>query len=90
MDLIEDFLKYYNECDIVDQIQVVWSDQENKPPLDWIPRYKKDKVIFEEHHNNSLVNRFRCISPLHTEVRNINRYLLTLVASFIMIGCFIY
>jgi hypothetical protein len=32
LDLIEYFLEYYSTCDVVAQVQVVWSDQVNNPP----------------------------------------------------------
>ena len=44
-DLLEGFLKYYTaekrmkECALLKEITVVWSDTENKPPLDWEKTY---------------------------------------------------
>lgn len=47
---------------------MVWSDQENDAPLHWLSRYPKNKVVFEIHKTNSLNNRFKKITPVHTEV----------------------
>lgn len=57
LDLLEKTLDYYTKCDFVSQIQIIWSDQQNKPPYKWVNTYG-DKVIFEEHPNDSLNNRF--------------------------------
>lgn len=55
---------------MVQQLQVVWSDQENKPPMDWLDKYSpnSDKIVFEVHDANSLSNRFIAVLPIHTEV----------------------
>lgn len=56
---------------MIEEIQVVWSDQKNKPPLDWLKKYHPQKVLFEIHGNNSLTNRFKPKHPIKTEVRSI-------------------
>ena len=51
----------------VKEIQVVWSDQDSRPPIKWLSKYPKDKVTFEVHDTNSLNNRFKAIIPVRTE-----------------------
>lgn len=63
----------YAKCESVKQVQVVWSDQQNSPPQDWISKYPEGKFVFEIHNNNSLSNRFRPRIPVPTEVRLITR-----------------
>ncbi len=65
LDLLEGFLEYYKLCPVIEQTQVVWSDQEETPPLAWLNKYPN--VIFEQHKTNSLNNRFRPLQPLPTE-----------------------
>lgn len=67
LDLLEFFLDYYKTCDVVNQIQVVWSDQQNKPPLDWLSKYPNGKVVFEVHAKNSLNNRFIPLQEIRTD-----------------------
>jgi len=67
LDLLKFFLDYYRTCKVVRQIQVVWSDQENKPPVDWLEGYEAGKVIFEVHDKNSLSNRFVALQGIPTE-----------------------
>lgn len=68
LDLLEGFMDYYATCDIVGQVQVVWSDLENKAPMDWLKKYPEGKYAFEIHTTNSLSNRFRPLIPVDTEV----------------------
>ena len=71
LDLLKEFLKYYEDCDIVEEIQVVWSDLASKPPSDWTRKYLKS--VFEIHLvNNSLTNRFIPLMPIKTEVMKIS------------------
>ncbi len=69
--MLEQFLKYYHVCPLVNQIQVVWSDTKESPPMGWLKEYNKgsgsEKVVFEVHKNNSLSNRFRPLIPIPTE-----------------------
>lgn len=71
--MLEQFLDYYHHCPLIKQIQIVWSDTKNDPPLNWLSQYnqkntnKEDKVVFEIHKNNSLSNRFRPLIPIPTE-----------------------
>jgi CTP:phosphocholine cytidylyltransferase-like protein len=67
LDSLEIFLDYYATCDVVKQIQVVWSDQENAAPLAWTEKYPDTKVLFELHKNNSLSNRFRPLTEILTQ-----------------------
>lgn len=68
LDLLKIFLDNHSNCDVVDQIQVIWSDPDNndKIPNNWLTLYPKDKVIFEIHDNNSLNNRFKPLHEIHT------------------------
>ena len=68
LDLLGIFLEHYHKCQNVRQIQIIWSDQESTPPLEWLNKYPKDKVVFEVHRNNSLNNRFQNLIPITTEV----------------------
>lgn len=67
LDLLEFFLDYYKTCDTVKQIQVVWSDQQNKPPLGWVLKYPEGKVLFEVHAKDSLNNRFVALHDIPTD-----------------------
>jgi len=67
LDLLETFLDYYKTCNVVKEIQVVWSDQRDKPPTDWFSRYPAGKVLFEVHDKDSLNNRFVPLLKLSTE-----------------------
>lgn len=64
-DLLQIFLKSFNDCPVVEQIQVVWSDTKSSPP-GFIRDYKR--AVAEIHHNNSLSNRFIPLLPISTEV----------------------
>jgi hypothetical protein len=66
LDLLEIFLDSHAHCSVVDEITVVWSDLQNKAPLDWQEKYPKDVVKFEIHDKNSLNNRFYPLSPIRT------------------------
>jgi len=69
LDLLEVFLDYYTShtCKkVIKQIQVVWSDQENKPPVSYLKKYPSPKVQFEQHDTNSLSNRFRALLDVPT------------------------
>lgn len=55
---------------ILDKIQIVWSDIENKPPLDIVTKYEHNsRVYFEIHPTNSLSNRFKLLDAksIHTD-----------------------
>jgi glucuronyl/N-acetylglucosaminyl transferase EXT2 len=67
LDLLDFFLDYYKSCDAIKQIQVVWSDQESKPPTEWLSRYPQGKVLFEVHSKDSLNNRFIPLQEVPTE-----------------------
>jgi hypothetical protein len=68
-DLLKKFLKHYNECKVVNQIQVIWSDQENKAPIEWLQYYPENRVIFEIHDKDSLNNRFIALKVIPTMVK---------------------
>jgi hypothetical protein len=61
-------MDYYKTCDVVKQIQIVWSDQVNAPPPEFSQNYPKDKYLFEIHKTDSLSNRFRVLDSVPTEV----------------------
>lgn len=66
-DLLKRCVDHYATCDCVSEIQVVWSDQENKPPhLDLFEEEARAKVAFEVHDTNSLNHRFNVTSTLAT------------------------
>lgn len=79
LDLLEVFVDYYlgkasngksskKSCDLVKQIQVVWSDIDNIPPKSWIEEYGKDnRLVFETHEKDSLNNRFMPTEKITTE-----------------------
>jgi hypothetical protein len=71
LDLLEFFLDYYKTCAAVKQIQVVWSDQRDKPPVDWLSKYPTGKVLFEVHDKDSLNNRFVPLQEIPTETMRI-------------------
>jgi hypothetical protein len=68
LDLIKGFMDYYKTCSVIRQVQIVWSDQVNSPPHDWLSSYPKDKYVFEVHKTDSLSNRFRALGGVPTEV----------------------
>lgn len=70
--MLKVFIESYAKCDAVKQVQIVWSDQENSPPQDWIAKYPEGKFMFEVHKENSLSNRFRPLVDVPTEVRCID------------------
>ena len=61
-------MKYYDKCETVKLVQVIWSDQLNKAPIEWLKTYSKGKFEFEIHSNDSLSNRFRVLKGIPTEV----------------------
>lgn len=66
-DLLKKSAEHYASCTCVGQIQVVWSDQENKPPrLELFREEARAKIAFEVHDTNSLNHRFNVTSPLDT------------------------
>eukprot|EP00903_Cladosiphon_okamuranus_P009563 g9105.t1 len=68
-DLLKRSAEHLASCDCVDQIQVVWSDQQNAPPgMDlFADERTRRKVRFEVHDTNSLNHRFNATSPVGTE-----------------------
>lgn len=68
LDLLETFLEHYKKCENVKQIQVIWSDQDSKPPIAMMDKYPMNKVAFEIHDSNSLNNRFHILLNITTEV----------------------
>ena len=72
--MIKYFMDYYETCDTVRRIQIVWSDQKNSPPPEWLDHYAKDKYVFEMHNTDSLSNRFRVLDNVPTEVSTIIVY----------------
>ena len=68
MDLLEYFLEYYATCEVVEQVQVVWSDPGNKAPVEWLNRFPGGKYLFEIHTTNSLNNRFKPLQDIPTQV----------------------
>lgn len=83
LDLLEGFLEYYKDCPYIEETQVVWSDQDEKPPYALYPKDSYPNVFFEEHTINSLNNRFRPLRGIPTEVRlnsgTLCNFLLTLL-----------
>jgi hypothetical protein len=66
LDLLEIFLDSHANCDVVEEITVVWSDQLNPAPLDWERKYRADVVKFEVHSADSLNNRFLPLQEIRT------------------------
>lgn len=67
-DLLKRSAEHLASCDCVGQVQVVWSDQENRPPpLDFFAEETRKKVYFEMHDTNSLNHRFNITSPVTTD-----------------------
>lgn len=71
-DMLKIFLDHYTKCPIISRIQVVWSDQVNSPPLDWLVGYPNGSVVFEIHRKDSLIARFSPLSPIKTNVRRLH------------------
>ena len=85
-DLLKPFVEHFAQCDVVREIQVVWSDQENEPPglgmFDLPKRHgghrkgggaRGPSVVFERHTTDSLNNRFLPTIAVPTEVRDRSR-----------------
>lgn len=67
-DLLKRSAEHLASCDCVGQIQVVWSDQENRPPdLELFEKEARSKIHFEVHDSNSLNHRFNVTSPMNTD-----------------------
>ena len=76
LDLLKLFLDYYlgvdkeggkkQECNLVRQVQVVWSDTANQPPTSWVKEYG-DRLVFEVHDKNTLSNRFLPKAVIETD-----------------------
>jgi hypothetical protein len=66
-DLLEQFLNHYDKCPDVTEIQVVWSDQKNSPPKNFLNGLQR-KVTFEVHSFDSLSNRFKPIANVETDL----------------------
>lgn len=67
LDLLEISLSHYTSCPVVKEIQVIWSDPQNKPPLSWLKSRFESRVAFEVHNTNSLSNRFLAKLPVTTD-----------------------
>ena len=68
-DILKAFLRHFTTCPNVHAIQVVWSDQSNRPPpLSFFQLDSSSRVAvqFEEQPTDSLNNRFRPILPIET------------------------
>ncbi len=69
-DMLKGFVRHFSTCPNVQAIQVVWSDQYNKPPpladFDLPSAAQAAKVQFEEQPTDSLNNRFRNLSFVPT------------------------
>ena len=57
-DLLKISLNHYSKCSCVEAIQVIWSDQNNRPTIDESDKEYSGKVKYEMHDKNSLSNRF--------------------------------
>lgn len=66
--MLKTFLDNYQSCNVIEQIQIIWSDQDNQAPIEWLDKYPENKIIFEIHRNNSLSNRFKVLHEIKTEV----------------------
>ena len=65
-DLLRLFLAHYSTCSSVSHISIVWSDTKATPPP--LPSHSyRMNVSYEVHGLNSLNNRFRNLSAIHTE-----------------------
>jgi len=58
-------LNHHAKCTSVAQIQVIWCDLENEPPME-VLHHPSGKVVVEKHHRNSLNERFVIMSPTPT------------------------
>mmetsp|Transcript_24078 Transcript_24078/g.36118 ORF Transcript_24078/g.36118 Transcript_24078/m.36118 type:complete len:428 (-) Transcript_24078:101-1384(-) len=68
-DMLAKFIKHYQTCPRAESIRVVWSDQQNYPPVpesdpQLFSRFKK--VVYQIQETDSLNNRFRPIDDLKT------------------------
>jgi len=58
-------LNHHSKCEGVAQIQVIWCDSENEPPLE-VLHHPSGKVVVEKHIVNSLNERFHILLPTPT------------------------
>jgi hypothetical protein len=70
-DLLKVSLEHYISCSGVHEIQVIWSDQLNKPPTNLIDTKFQNinKIKYELHSKDSLNNRFMPREEVKTNVR---------------------
>lgn len=70
-DLLKQSVSHYITCSCVKEIQIVWSDQTNKPPTDLLTGVAsyKEKIKYELHDRDSLNNRFLPTLQIPTLVR---------------------
>ena len=67
-DLLKQSLTHYLSCNIINEIQVVWSDLKNQPPT-FHDLNDHNKIIkYEIHDKDSLNNRFIPTLAMKTEV----------------------
>uniref|UniRef100_A0A7R9UDH5 Glycosyl transferase 64 domain-containing protein n=1 Tax=Pinguiococcus pyrenoidosus TaxID=172671 RepID=A0A7R9UDH5_9STRA len=68
-DLLRRSIEHYSKCSNIEDIIVVWSDQENPPPdiSKWQLRPTKPHVEFEVHAVDRLSNRFKPLKMPATE-----------------------
>ena len=61
-------VNHYTRCEGVAQIQVIWCDSENEPPLE-VFNHPSGKVVVERHELDSLNERFH-IFITYTDIRD--------------------
>lgn len=72
-DLLQKSVSHYVTCTCVKEIQIVWSDQKNKPSTNLFGEaVGNDKIKYEIHDKDSLNNRFLPELSIPTQVCNYN------------------
>ena len=67
-DLLKSSISHYLTCNVMHEIQIIWSDLSNQPPSLKDLNVETNKVKFEVHDKDSLNNRFLPKLDIKTKV----------------------
>ena len=67
-DLLKSSISHYLTCNVIHEIQIIWSDLSNQPPSLKDLNVETNKVKFEVHDKDSLNNRFLPKLDIKTKV----------------------
>ena len=67
-DLLKSSISHYLTCNVILEVQIIWSDIQNQPPLFKDLNDDSNKVRYEIHDKDSLNNRFLAKIDIKTKV----------------------